>query len=225
MRKVEKLLCEPSSSQSSEMQQPSGSEPMPKKMKLLDQPLEFASDNKKPIIWVKFGKQRLEKMHREEIETGKRLSDIHISFAQELIKAQFQIVGLQSPLLQNSRKTPGCCLQIVFCRSNHWIVASTIKGSEGKVCVYDSLYDELDDSSMETIQFLFDKKTIEMVAVQKQHGCDDCGLFAIANAVHLAKGHDPSKANYSQALMRCHLIVFKSLKCSNFQLLISINFC
>ncbi len=83
--------------------------------------------------------------------------------------------------------------------------------------MYDSLYDELDESTVETIRFLFEKKTIQMVPVQKQHGCDDCDLFAIANAVHLARSDDPSKVNYSQNLMRSHLIkCYEELKMTKF---------
>jgi len=35
-------------------------------------------------------------------------------------------------------------LQIIHCRSNHWITASTIFSSTGCVDVYDSLFDEVD---------------------------------------------------------------------------------
>ena len=173
---------------------------------------------KSSTLWVKFGKRlSLDKTQREEVESGKRLTDMHISFAQELLKSQFQITGLQSTLLQHSHRTPCCSLQIIFCRSDHWIVASTIKSKEGTVNVYDSLFDELDDSTEKTVQFLFPNKTIQVVPVQKQCGYDDCGLVAIANAVQLARGHDPLKAHYSQYLMRTHLIkCYEELKMTPF---------
>ena len=44
-----------------------------------------------------------------------------------------------------------------------------------------------------------------MVPVQKQQGFNDCGLFAIANAVYLAKNkkqkkkHNPEKACFHQS--------------------------
>ncbi len=136
VNKLKKILSETAShSHSSKILQTTGSEPKEKKMKLLDQSDVTVMIKK---TWLTFGKQSLDKIQREEIDSRKRLTDEHISFAQTLIKAQFQIVGLQSTLLQNSRSIPGCCLQIVFCRSNHWIVASTIKASKGVVCVYDS---------------------------------------------------------------------------------------
>lgn len=94
-------------------------------------------------------------------------------------------------------------------------MASTLKADV--VCVYDSLYDDLDHSTMETVQFQFSNKTIQVVPSQKQLGFDDCGVFAIANAVHLAKGGDPADAKFSQNLMRSHLIkCFEELKMTTF---------
>ena len=45
-----------------------------------------------------------------------------------------------------------------------------------------------------------------MSKVQKQCGGDDCGLFAIANAVQLAKKQNPTEVNFYQYVMRAHLI-------------------
>ena len=55
--------------------------------------------------------------------------------------------------------------------------------------VYDSLYDSIDEDTQKNIKFLFKDESIkvEMIKVQKQCGGDDCGLYAIANAMQLAK--------------------------------------
>ena len=46
-----------------------------------------------------------------------------------------------------------------------------------------------------------------MVPVQKQHaGSNDCGVFAIANAIVITFGEDPPVLHYNQTLMRTHLI-------------------
>lgn len=193
-------------------------QPKEKKIKILDdksETPEVPAVVRSPI-WVKFGKQlKLAKCHRE---SGKRLTDLHINFIQEIIKNQFQLTELQSTLLQHSQKIPSCSLQIIFCRSNYWIAVSTIKATkEGTVIVYDSLYDELDDSTKKTVQFLFSDKIIEVVPVQKQFGYNDCGLFVIANAVQLAKGLNPSNIHFSQHLMRSHLIkCCEEIKMSSF---------
>ena len=45
-----------------------------------------------------------------------------------------------------------------------------------------------------------------MVPVQKQVGVQDCGLFAITNAMAIPFGRDPGTETFEQALMRNHLI-------------------
>ena len=47
---------------------------------------------------------------------------------------------------------------------------------------------------------------VQKIKVQKQYGGDDCGLFAIVNAVQLAKKCDPAKVKFRQYQMRSHLI-------------------
>ena len=149
-------------------------------------------------------------MDREEIECDEMwLTDKHINYAQALIKAQFQIQGLQSTLLQKSmHRVPSNMLQIVHCRGNHWIVASTILSPPGVILVYDSLYDSIESATAQDILSLFGNNhlKLQMADVQKQVGPNDCGLFSIANAVQLAKKSDPSKVKYIQCAMRPHLI-------------------
>ena len=96
---------------------------------------------------------------------------------------QFHINGLQS-----SRKITCNKLQVIHSRGNHWIVASTILSDAGCVDVYDSLYDSLDDSSVDIVTHYFGESKINMAPMKKQHGRSDCGfIFAIASAVHLSK--------------------------------------
>ena len=149
-------------------------------------------------MWVKCGKISLSKSQRQEIEQGDWLDDHVINFAQNLIKIQFNIEGLQSTLLQKSHIPTINHLQIVHTRGNHWIVASTILSSPGIVTVYDTLYDAVDDDTTDVILNLFGSNhlKINMATIQKQRGVNDCGVFSIANAVQLAKKCDPAKINY-----------------------------
>ena len=58
--------------------------------------------------------------------------------------------------------------------------------------------------------------------IQNQVGCSDCGLFAIAFAVSICLGMNPSKFIYDQENMRRHLIeCIENQKFSNF--LFSVN--
>ena len=110
-------------------------------------------------------------------------------------------------LYQHTRKPPVNKLQIVHSRNNHWLTASTIMStcSHMHVNVYDSLYDNLDAETQKVVLKLFDNDELQinMVRVQKQQGIDNCDLFAIANAVSLARKIDPT---YVQSQMRAHLI-------------------
>ena len=42
--------------------------------------------------------------------------------------------------------------------------------------------------------------------VQQHNGVSDCGLFAIAFAVHLALGDDAVRLNFNQSKMRQHVL-------------------
>ena len=138
--------------------------------------------------WVNFERLSLSFSDRDVIVDGLQLSDKHINFAQKIIKCQFSLQGLQSTLLQTTSKPSVNELQIVNSRGNHWIVASTLISKPNSVSVYDSLHDSLDE---ENIQYLFGVEEVCVVPVQKQQGYNDCGLFAIAYAVHLAKKRNP----------------------------------
>ncbi len=49
-----------------------------------------------------------------------------------------------------------------------------------------------------------EKFNVEVSFVQQQEGADDCGVFAIAFAVEVAFGGNPSKVIYKQEEMRNH---------------------
>ena len=132
----------------------------------------------------------------------------HYSSACKLLKQQFPSVkGLRLTLYQRKQRGEHFvkdCIQIVHSRGNHWIVASTIK-CEDEVLVFDSLYDDLDDTKG-VIQNLFSCKNINMVTCQKQVGLHDCGLFSIANATAIVNGIEPTSLTYKQGDMRLHFI-------------------
>ena len=134
---------------------------------------------------------------------GELLTDKQINFVQKLVGSKFKnIYGLQSTMtLHKTTKVLVKCaksfLQIVHCRSNHWIVASTIL-SHPIVTIYDSLYDSIDDNTTKILRQLFGTKVEVIVNNEgKQDGIVDCGLFAIANCISLANNCSPSK-NFDQ---------------------------
>ena len=142
------------------------------------------------------------------VTSYEKLSDIQINLAQQLLKKQLPSVnGLQSTLLQSKPRAgepPNNQLQIIRSRGDHWIVASTV-GCTNSVCVYDSVYNILDEGTIDVIFNLFHSSKVKMMEYKKQAGGKDCGLFAIAYATAISHGVDPSGMELNQAIMWNHL--------------------
>ena len=72
------------------------------------------------------------------------------------------------------------------------------------------MFDDVDCASNKVILDLFgdEKLHINMKQVQKQHGTNDCGLFAIVFAVSLARKVDPVNLDlfFEQSRMRAQFI-------------------
>jgi len=161
--------------------------------------------------WVKTGRTALLNSHKKTILHGNQLDDTIITFAQKLLKKQFpHINGLQNTLLQAKKQMEGeksQQLQVVHCRGNHWILASTVHDdSSDRVMIYDSLYDNIDPGTLTVIHRLFGPTAMpESVEVQKQHGTADCGVFAIAFATAICF-KQKLVVPFDQSLMRHHLV-------------------
>lgn len=90
--------------------------------------------------------------------------------------------------------------------------------NKGEVNVYDSLFKDLDEETMDTITNYFGteskkcrtenkkcKVKCKMIDVQVQKGSKDCGVFVIAFLTSLAYNQDPGQIVYNQDQLRCHL--------------------
>ena len=142
---------------------------------------------------------------------SEQLTDLHIDFAQEILKKQFpRIYGLESTLLiTRSSKLPklpknSLFLQIVHSRGNHWIAISAL-GPALEVQVYDSIYDNIDKETQKLCINLFCAGTkVERGCCMQQNGSTDCGVYAIAACTALA--HSKRPLLYNSEGMRNHLI-------------------
>jgi hypothetical protein len=99
-------------------------------------------------------------------------------------------------------------VQILNIKGNqHWVVLSNIHHYKetSSICIYDSLFSNIDDSTKNFIQSMTDGKATKLYVhnEQKQEGCKDCGLFSIAIATSLLY-KKPIK--FQQSLLRTHLI-------------------
>lgn len=160
---------------------------------------------------------------------GHELTDEDISLAHNILQKQFpHIDGLQSPLLSQTNgfipiQHEGIQIHHVPERS-HWVTSTSfgqgLSVNDSKQAGFQlstSLSHQLaliyrlavedDDSEAEDEDDccpinLF----VEMPYVQQQRGGTDCGVFAIAFAVHLAFGDNLATLQFDQALMRRHLL-------------------
>lgn len=144
------------------------------------------------------------------------LNDSIINSAQDLIRKQFpNVKGLANSLRVASKKSPPCpstatCgIQIHHSGNMHWVVSSV---SGGNITVYDSMKPSISSTLGCQLLHVYSDRTDEHQPVrvkacmcQNQIGESDCGLFAIANALALAKGISLRNLVFFQSQMRSHL--------------------
>ena len=203
VNKAEKLLSLPLA-----LADQSGMPPL-KKPKLQDSSSSLSEPDK---VWLRLGGSVLKLTEKNIITSGEKLTDLHVDFAQKLMKKQFRLLkGLRSTLLQ-SREEPkqdcSCMIQVIHCRCNHWIVASSIGCDRGIAKVYDSAYSNIDSATEDVVKSIFGHgKGINLANTQRQVNGNDCGVYAIAVTTTLALHRDTSKLKYQQAAMRIHLVM------------------
>ena len=159
---------------------------------------------------------------REELKAGLWLTDEHIGLAQELLEKDYpQISGFQCTLLSQNDgfvpvKSDSDALQFHHTNGNHWVLSTTIGG---EVTVVDSNWQGHMNSSLThqlaqiyrahidsqeddgDVTFL----SVHIPRVQQQSSGSDCGLFAIAFAVHILRGNNIEDIEFNQGKMRSHL--------------------
>ena len=138
--------------------------------------------------WLSLQRITLVKADKIALTTGSELTDMHINFAQAILKAQFsRIRGLYSTLLLVRFKAPFSCtgdaIQIMHTRGSHcWIVVSTV-GCGGKdVNVFDSLYSSVDKETVKIINLLFGNLRINMAGCPQQSGTKRLRPFFDSNS-------------------------------------------
>ena len=164
---------------------------------------------------MKIGDIQLTRSERDILTSnGKWLNDLIINAAQNLLKQQFEIRGLQNTTLGQACQfsiMKGEFVQILH-TTCHWTTISTIGlgGGEQSVAVYDSLYTKIskEDSDQICCLVLSPKSSIQLsyMNVQRQLSGSTCGLFAIAFATAICNGMDPVFLSFEEAEMRSHLL-------------------
>jgi hypothetical protein len=180
--------------------------------------------------WLKYTPQNvyieLKISDRNILENGEMLTDRHMNAARKIIRHQFPgfpgDVSMSDASMQDtlivSQGTPNMSylyaqrsLQFHHTGELHWNVSYMRAGAD-HVEIYDSLYRVCPANlAMQLLNLYGDlaRNKVKFEIFQHQRGALDCGLFAIAAAVEICFGGDPSLldegAFFDQERMRPHL--------------------
>ena len=159
-----------------------------------------------------------EQLSLQILDNGFWLTDEHVDHGQWLLSKKFpEGKGLHSVLVfegEKSKVKKGLkdFVQVINVGTEHWVTVSNIGCEENAVKVYDSLFMDQNKKRQKfhsSLASLLDTSLPNMIIhyprMQKQEGCDDCGVFALAVAFTLLAGDDPSQLIYDQSCMRGHL--------------------
>lgn len=180
--------------------------------------ISSSSCSKEETPWLKTELFTLTKTDKDEIEGKCQLDDKIIEASQSILKQQFpNFNGFQSTLFKQNikhfKKEDKNMIQILHrgtIDSGHWLTVSTVECKDGQVNWFDSLFNDLDVDTKRQICAIMKSEGSQLhflkCPVQNQIGSADCGLFAIAFAVAICFGMNPSKVIFVQEKMRSHLI-------------------
>ena len=117
---------------------------------VIDADRMVVANHVEPKQWLSFNNNgiALTEWNKNLILQGERLNDMHIYFAQRILKNHFtNLSGLQSTLLLTEScrlSNANMYLQILHDRDSHWIVVSTIGSKLPKTYIYNSMYSSID---------------------------------------------------------------------------------
>ena len=200
-----------------EKQQEEGMEAPSKRIKLEDKENDRneinAEKENPPTVWLSLKEARitLYSSDKAELLRGEKLNDLHILFAQTLLRQQFPgVQGLKCTLTQNQlRFNIGAeIVQVCHVRNDHWIVVSNILSGRNKIDIFDifdSVYSDIDEDTRALVSGMFDQRVeLEVYPrLEKQNGGMDCGVYCIAVCASLLHR---APMNFCQSLLRPKLI-------------------
>lgn len=98
-------------------------------------------------------------------------------------------------------------VQIINVKKSHWITISNLRCSDSHIDVYDSMRSSYQDRDKFLMWYLgrsFCTKSLTLLQhdVQQQSNAYDCGPYAIAFALTLCLGIDPSMCSYDEEGLR-----------------------
>ena len=181
---------------------------------------------------------RFSSSKKANILNKQMLTDESINIAQNILEKQFpKIAGLQDTaigktqafdIIRNEEK----CIQILHAGSFHSILLPTHKKNKTDNS-YCQIYNSLTNGSVpldvakQTAAFSYCESAevvAEVLPVQQQTNCVDCGLFATAFATTLAHNENPVRRVYDTTKLRQHLVrVWRLGKCRCFHFIVQMK--
>ena len=161
-----------------------GGPPMKKQM-IICLSEEIVDDEVVENDWVHIGKILFKANDKEILVDGLELNELYVNVSQTLLKNQYPLVnGFTSTLRVASLKgwAPNY-IQILHCATkHHWVTLTTFSCNDGEVCIYDSLFTKVDDTTMNTIVMLFgDTCYLQHTSCPK--AARHCRLWSYCNSV------------------------------------------
>ena len=139
-------------------------DPNLKRIKVEQNEMEVDQSLDQPIasIWVKFPGTRIQLFADDKmmIEEHHQLNDRHINFVQAMLRAQFlKCDGLKNTLLQDRVRLTiaNKIVQILHIHNNHWVVISNMHCSGEDLSMYETVYDDIDASTMALVSSIFEE--------------------------------------------------------------------
>ena len=179
-------------------------------------------------VWKQIDDMQLRQEEKEiRSHRGDWLNDRIMDAAQTLLRRQFPYISGFDTVLKAQNLSYDCCLNNPFIQivnrtamkgeGSHWLMLSTLDCRPRKeVKIYDSAYESVSFDTQEAICNLIKygqpprkndniNLLVMDVDMQGKGEEDTCGLHAIANALSLALGIDPTEISYDERAMQEHL--------------------
>eukprot|EP00058_Branchiostoma_floridae_P016954 XP_002602442.1 hypothetical protein BRAFLDRAFT_117021 [Branchiostoma floridae] len=164
--------------------------------------------------WLVINNTKLTQKDREILQEDQWLNDKHMNSAQHLISSEYPLIdGLRDTVILTANQqgpvpASSDCVQIHNI-NDHWVVSTSIGGN---ITVYDSLQPSMKPELRSQLadlyrQFAIGEDSIipvNVICAQRQQGGNDCGLYAVANAVALVEEIPPTQIVFQQGQMRHH---------------------
>ena len=175
-------------------------------------------------VWLRVGNTTLKDEEKSILYLPNEwLNDRIVDAVQEILKRQFPHIWSLDTCLKASnltfKRARGNFIQIVnrdpLKGGSHWLTLSTMKlKSANEIKIFDSAFTSMSFPTQQVVCQLLrdgppkrgDKILLKFMDCAYQNNSDDCGLYAIANAVAEAFDIDPTTQEYDTELMRGHLI-------------------